>query len=261
MRFLLRPGWLALIVGVLAFAAACYTLLAPWQFGRNAERSAQNEALVAAAAQPPVPLVDLVPAETAIGRDVEWRQVTVSGRYQPDGEVLVRLRVVEGRPAFEVLTPFRTVDGRLVTVDRGYVRPAQGSAPPPYRAPPGDEVTLTARLRLDETDPQGRPVVDIDGRRQVYAADSRLLGTASGLDLEPGYLQLSEGQPGGLGPLPLPEPQAGPFLSYAWQWLTFGVLAIFGLGYFIRLELLQDRQRRRAGRSAAGDQLPDRPAQ
>ncbi len=255
MRFLLRPGWLALIVGVLAFAAACYTLLAPWQFGRNAERNAQNDALVAAAAKPPVPLADVVPAGTVLRRDGEWRQVTVTGSYQPDAEALVRLRLVEGRPAFEVLTPFRAADGRLITVDRGYVRPMQGSAPPPYPAPPGGEVTLTGRLRLDETDPQGRPVVNLDGRRQIYAADSRLLGAATGLDVEPGYLQLSDGQPGGLGALPLPEREAGPYLSYAWQWLTFGVLAIFGLGYFIRLELLQQRERRRARRSAAEDQV------
>ena len=196
-------------------------------------------------------MAGLVPAGAPVGRDVAWRQVTVTGSYQPDADALVRLRVVEGRPAFEVLSAFRAADGRLIMVDRGYVRPVQGSAPPSYPTAPGGEVTLTGRLRLDETDPQGRPVVTIDGRRQVYAADSRLLATATGLDVEPGYLQLNEGQPGVLGALPLPAPEAGPFLSYAWQWLAFGVLAIFGLSYFIRLELLQERERRRARRPAA----------
>ena len=45
MRFLLRPGWIALIVGVLAFVVACYTLLAPWQFGRESEREAAQRAI------------------------------------------------------------------------------------------------------------------------------------------------------------------------------------------------------------------------
>ena len=45
MRFLLRPGWLALTAAVIAFAAACIYLLAPWQFHRSTERDAANAAL------------------------------------------------------------------------------------------------------------------------------------------------------------------------------------------------------------------------
>ena len=33
--FLLRPGWLALFVVVIAFAYLCFTVLAPWQLGKN----------------------------------------------------------------------------------------------------------------------------------------------------------------------------------------------------------------------------------
>ena len=33
--FLLRPQWLALIVVVGAFAYLCFTVLAPWQLGKN----------------------------------------------------------------------------------------------------------------------------------------------------------------------------------------------------------------------------------
>jgi hypothetical protein len=34
-RFLLRPGWIALVIVVVGFAVAAFTLLAPWQFGRE----------------------------------------------------------------------------------------------------------------------------------------------------------------------------------------------------------------------------------
>lgn len=250
MRFLLRPGWVALVLGVIGFALACYTVLAPWQFGRNAERSATNDALLAAVGQPPAPLGTLVPAGTVATGSAQWRLVTLTGSYQPDAEALIRLRVIEGRPAFEVLTPFRTTDGRLVLVDRGYVRPDGGARVPAYSPPPTGEVGLVARIRLDEADPQARGVVDLDGRRQLYAADSQVLAAATGLPLEPGYLQLVDGQPGGLGTLAVPEPDSGPFLSYAWQWLAFGAMAIFGMSYFIRLELLQ-RHRPGRGRRAA----------
>ena len=33
--FLFRPQWLALFVVVIAFAWLCFTVLAPWQLGKN----------------------------------------------------------------------------------------------------------------------------------------------------------------------------------------------------------------------------------
>ena len=37
--FLLRPQWLALYVVVLGFAYLCFTVLAPWQLGKNTTTS------------------------------------------------------------------------------------------------------------------------------------------------------------------------------------------------------------------------------
>jgi cytochrome oxidase assembly protein ShyY1 len=269
-RFLLRPGWLALIAVIVGFAVAAFTLLAPWQFGREAERDAQQRAIDAASATAPVPLDTLVPPGDTVSPADEWRQVLVTGTYLPDAEALVRLRVVDGRPAVEVLTPFRSDDGRLFVVNRGSVTAESGSVVPDYPPPPGGTVALTARLRLDETDPQGRDPIDTDGHRQVYAADSRALAAATGLDPEPGFLQLAPEQPGVLDPLEVAPTTGGgaPFtnLSYALQWLTFGLIALFALAYFVRLELLQrrgagDRKSERAAirRALAGEDEPAEP--
>ena len=71
----------------------------------------------------------------------------------------------------------------------------------------------------------------------------------------PGVVQLAPAQPGVLTPLPVEPPAGGaPFtnFSYALQWLTFGLIALVALGYFIRLEILQRRgarARSRAGRA------------
>ena len=40
--FLLRPAWLALFVVVVAFAYLCFTVLAPWQLGKNTKTSREN---------------------------------------------------------------------------------------------------------------------------------------------------------------------------------------------------------------------------
>ncbi len=254
MRFLLRPGWLALIAVVVGFVIACYALLAPWQFGREDAREAQQRAIDTSYTAAPVPFADLVPPGAGVGPDVAWQRVEVSGTFVPDAEALVRLRVVDGRPAVEVLTPLRTDDGRVLTVDRGSVATGDGRGVPEFASAPAGPVTLVGWLRTDETDPQARPAFTAQGYRQVYAADSRALGAATGLDLVPGHLQLAAGQPGVLTPLAVaPSTGGAPFtnLSYALQWLTFGAIALVALGYFIRLEVLQRRSGSRASIRAA----------
>jgi cytochrome oxidase assembly protein ShyY1 len=266
-RFLLRPGWLAFIALVVGFAVACYTLLAPWQFGREEQREAQERAIATADATPPVPLRELVPAGSAVTPELQWRQVTVTGTYLPDAEAVVRLRTLEGKPAVEVLTPMRLDDGRVVAVDRGLAPVSSG-----YPATPTGPVTVTARLYPDQPDPADRPVVRGEGAPQLYAADSRVLAATVNLDLVPGILLLPAGQPGVLTPIPVGPTvaEAAPFtnFSYALQWLTFGLIALVALGYFIRLEMLQrgrgDRRSRRADvrRALAGDDVTNdgRPA-
>jgi cytochrome oxidase assembly protein ShyY1 len=266
-RFLLRPGWLAFIALVVGFAVACYTLLAPWQFGREEQREAQERAIAAADAAPPVPLAELVPAGAGVGPELEWRKVTVTGTFLPDAEAVVRLRTFDGKPAVEVLTPMRLDDGRVVAVDRGYAPVDGGRAVPAFPAPPTGTVTVTARLRPDQADPSDRPVVRGEGPPQLYAADSRVLGATTGLALVPGILQLPPGQPGVLAPVEVGPTvaSAAPFtnFSYALQWLTFGLIALVALGYFIRLEMLQRRARGRRGargdvrRALAGDEPAD----
>jgi cytochrome oxidase assembly protein ShyY1 len=264
LRFLLHPGWLMVTLVVLAFATACFTLLAPWQFRRHDERSATNAAVRSSFDAAPVPL-------GGPGSDGEWRLVTLSGTYLPEGETLARLRTVLGEPAFEVLTPFRRTDGSVVLVDRGFVRPDGKSAAPAYPPPPAGRVDLVARVRSDETDPQHRDAFSDatnGGRAQVYAVDSRTVAKATGLAIQPGYVQLEAGSPGVLGPLPLPELDAGPFLSYALQWIAFGTMALLAWLYFTWREirpggvLAGDRpQRQSVAAQVAADEAAERAAE
>ncbi|MFF1607039.1 SURF1 family protein [Amycolatopsis sp. NPDC058278] len=240
LRFLLRPGWLALTAVVFTFAVCCFTLLSPWQFSRNTEREQQNAALETSFTAAPVPLAQLLPAGSVPGRYTEWHLVTVTGQYLPDKEVVARLRTVQGEGAFEVLTPMRTTDGTIVLIDRGYVPLDSKSAAPPYPPPPAGTVQVTARVRADETDPKNRDAfadASTGGRLQSYVVDSRVVARAGGLDIRPGYFQLDVGQPGVLGALPLPQTDSGPFLSYALQWIAFGAMALLGWLYFTVREL------------------------
>jgi cytochrome oxidase assembly protein ShyY1 len=253
--FLLRPAWLALFVVVIAFAYLCFTVLAPWQLGKNTKTSRENAQISHSLTADPVPVTTVLPHQDSSAPDAQWRRVTAAGHYLPDAQVLARLRVVDGDPAFEVLTPFAVDGGPVVLVDRGYVRPVQGSRVPTFAPPPAGSVTITARLRDSEPVTQGKDPFRQDGAQQVYSISTVQVSAVTGVPLAGSYLQLVEDQPGGLGVISLPHLDAGPFLSYGIQWIAFGIVAPILLGYFVYAEIRQRRRERAAASDAAGAPL------
>jgi len=254
LAFLLRPGWIALGVAVIAFAYLCFTVLAPWQLGKNTKTSRENQQIEYSLNTPPVPLKTLLPQQDSTAPAAQWRRVTATGHYLPDIQVLARLRVVEGDPAFEVLAPFVVDGGPTVLVDRGYVRPEQGSHVPPIPRPPDQTVTITARLRDSELTAQGKDPFTRDGVQQVYSISTEQVAGLTRVPLAGSYLQLVESQPGGLGVIGIPHLDAGPFLSYGIQWISFGIIAPILLGYFVYAEI---RTRRREKQAAPAPEAPE----
>ena len=76
LAFLLRPSWLALAVVVVAFAYLCFTVLAPWQLGKNTRTSRENNQIAHSLSADPVPLTSLI---SQWNSDDEWRRVTATG--------------------------------------------------------------------------------------------------------------------------------------------------------------------------------------
>jgi len=246
LAFLLRPGWIALILVVIAFTYLCFTVLAPWQLGKNTRTSRENHQIESSLNTPSVPLKTLLPHQDSSAPNQQWRSVTATGHYLPDVQVLARLRVVEGDQAFEVLVPFVVDDGPTVLVDRGYVRPEQGSHVPPIPRPPEGPVSITARLRDSEPLVKDKEPFSRDGVPQVYSINTEQIATLTKVPLAGSYLQLVDNQPGGLGVIGVPHLDAGPFLSYGIQWISFGILAPIGLGYFAYSELRVRRQEKKS---------------
>nr|WP_221247516.1 SURF1 family cytochrome oxidase biogenesis protein [Gordonia humi] len=240
----MKPGWLLLLVFVVAFAAACFAILAPWQLGKNSDTEHRNDLLRAAVDTAPVPLDRLAPPDTPLNPDDEWHEVTLTGRYLPDDQVQLRFRYSEERPAIEALTPFRVQGSdRTILVNRGVVATGPDGQVDVSPPPTGD-VSIQARLRKTQgTSPGKEPRVE-GGVRTAYTIDVAQLSRLTGVGLDPYYLQLSPGQPGALGEIELPQLESGPFLSYGLQWLAFGVMVPLGAAYFIYSEVKARRNRR-----------------
>ncbi len=236
LRAILTPGWLAVIALAMAFAGACWFVLAPWQYHRHEERTALNDQIERALAAPAVPVDVLLTPGAEPPPDTEYRLVTATGRYVPDEQVYVRLRQQNGSAAAEVVLPFQLTDGTRILVDRGYVSNDDVTAGDLPADPPAGELTITGRVSADQPDPSNRPRQEIGGRTDVYGIDSAtLLGDAPGARL--GFVQLVSGSPGVLSEIGVPDRDAGPFLSYSLQWAVFGVVALLAAGFFAYREV------------------------
>jgi surfeit locus 1 family protein len=109
--------------------------LAHWQLGRAQEKEAARAQLEARAKEPPMVLT----AAEARTQDVQWRRVTVRGRFNPAHAVFIDNRVYHGIPGYHVVMPLAIGGGeRYVLVNRGWIAgTGDRSRLPQVRTPAG----------------------------------------------------------------------------------------------------------------------------
>ena len=253
-RFALAPKWIVSHLFVLALIITMINL-GLWQLRRLDDKRARNDKIEAHIAAATVPVTDLVGAddpEAAVG-PVEFRRVTATGRYLADDEVLVRSRSLDGAPGSWVLTPLDLGDGTAVVVNRGWISD-NGSLTrvPSSVAAPSGEVEVTGLLRPSETRGSFGPKDPPTGTLRTLArADVDRLDQQVDAELLPGWIQLVEQDPavGADDPKPVPRPELdeGPHLSYAFQWFFFTSVAVVGYPLILR------RRAREGAIEALGD--------
>jgi cytochrome oxidase assembly protein ShyY1 len=251
-----RRTW-ALIAGVLAMALL-FARLSQWQWDRHEHRDATNAAIRAALAAPPVPLTAVLPAAEPSGggpvpAGVEWRRVTVTGRYDAGHALLVRYRTLDSNPGFEVLAPLATTTD-TVWIDRGWIPAAAGESVQPAVPPvPSGQVQVSGYLRASE--PAAGTPDPGSGSVRTIALPS--LTAWLGRSAYPMYVSATAESPEPANPpkrLPVVELSGGPHVSYAIQWVLFAVLALGGLVKFLGDDLREIEAAGRAPALAAGSE-------
>ncbi|NLE70750.1 MAG: SURF1 family protein [Actinomycetales bacterium] len=248
-------GRAAAVVGVAVLVAAGCVLAGRWQWTRHADRSAEVARVAAHYDAAPVPAEDLLApdgSEAVDVADLAWRPVTLVGRYV--GTALLRNRPTSGTPAVHALGLLEVeggrLDGAVVVLDRGWLPAAEADgADARGPAPPSGTVTVVARLRPAEQ-PSGRDAPAGQVQRivpdEVAAAagtDGHVLGGVYGA------VATEDGAPpAGVQPLPRPEADLGPHLSYAFQWWVFAAGALVGAVVLLR----RDAAEARPGTSGSG---------
>jgi surfeit locus 1 family protein len=232
----LRAPW---GMAVLALAGAVlFAQLGRWQWHRAAEKRGLAAAF-AAGSVPAIPLGAL--STSTLPR---YTQVSVRGVYYAEHQFLLDNIVDQGRPGYEVLTPLRLVDGRILLVNRGWLPLPQGrrDALPDVTLTAGDPVEVSGRL-------DALPVAALASGTVPPSNDSiwpkrtsfpkmAQLGAALKAPVEAQQLLLSADQ--ALGYRRDWHPASTGFgperhLSYAIQWWGLGALSLF-LFFFLNIK-------------------------
>src|SRR5215210_696091 len=122
MRVVLRPRWLVgTIIAVLL--VVLFVNLGFWQLRRLDEKRDRNAAIEERSTQAVRPIDELVDSEAGFDDvgDLVYRRASARGRYDPEGQVEIRSRSLDGRPGLWVVTPLRLDDGTALAVNRGFV--------------------------------------------------------------------------------------------------------------------------------------------
>lgn len=218
------------VVSVAVIVAATCVGLGLWQLRRLEERRALNAAIERGRARDPVVLTT-----AGGGSEVQpYTAVRASGAFDPEHEVLVYGRSLDGSSGHHVVTPLVFDDGTAVLVVRGWVPFGHQTAPVTEAAPPTGELTIRGFLVPDEGD--GATVPDANGLTRRL--DVQGIRSTLPYPVLPLAIQLTEQarpQASDLPvPIPPPELSEGPHLSYAIQWFSFAAVTLAGAVILLR---------------------------
>ncbi len=209
--------------------------LSRWQFERAAHKRALEARYEESAGLAPAELASVDFSAGAEG--LRYLRVRARGRFDPPGaHFLVDNRVLRGVPGYWVVSPFRLegAGAPAVLVARGWLPAGGDRSRLPAVPPPAPGVAgITGRLVPDSSD-----AIELSDRtvagpvwQNVKVAE---MSDALGFGLLPMVLVL-DSPAGGLEPIGgRPDFKAANSVVYAWQWLSFALLAA---GLYVGLNL------------------------
>lgn len=239
-KYCFKPGLLGTLVT--AIGVGVFASLALWQLGRADERR-ELAALIQARME--LPAFEYTGQSVNLGT-MEYRRVQLKGRYEERGQILLDNTVMEGKPGYQVITPFRLESKGMVLVDRGWIPQGRTRSDIPDVAVPDQRLDIAGQIGLHRSKPVvggDIPVLD-DGVRWTYV-NGELYRERFGYELPDFVIRLDADSPSGFEREAFAfEDKAGMHIGYAIQWAAFGVIALgtwVGLA-FRRRETNQDSE-------------------
>jgi surfeit locus 1 family protein len=204
-----------------------FIALGRWQWGRAEQKQELWDAFARSAD------AARTPDERPLEAWPRYQHVKLTGSWQPARQFLLDNRIVDSAAGYETLTPFELSDGRLLLVNRGWLRfnGHREQLPDVSMAPAAGAVTIQGRLdNLPSPGlASGRAAPPLTGawpRLTSYPSMSEL-GAALGARLETRIVLLDANEPQGYVRRWQP-PGVSPdtHWSYAIQWWCFAALLL-----------------------------------
>ena len=234
LQTLRQPKWIAATVLVITLAAL-FVGLGMWQLDRLEQRQALNQVGEERMSQEATHLQ--LALEEAGGKieALQYRNVYLTGVFDPSEEVLIRSQVELGQAGFHVITPLVTDEGWAVLVNRGWVPLGMDTPPVGSRPEPGRQ-RVEGWVQLSQVRPALAPE-DLRGEQPVFnRVDIGRIGEQTPYDLAAVYV-VAAGEEGVELPVPVDPPDftnEGSHLAYAVQWFGFAAVGLVGFYFLLR---------------------------
>lgn len=242
------PRWVGAHLGIVLLVVL-FVLLGRWQWhaGHRVEPLAAGQL---SAWRRPVPIADVISAETGLDGSRAGQAVEVTGSYDAARQLLVPGRALNGRTGYYVVAPLVTGPGKAVVVNRGWLA---GAAPQAAPAPPAGRLTVVGWAAEPEsatgvvsqngiTEPA--PTASATGAGQVGVISPAQLVNRWPYHLPDAYVSATDpaSAAGGLTAVPAPLPAHGTTwdllnIGYAFQWCLFAVVLVGWYTLHLRREL------------------------
>jgi surfeit locus 1 family protein len=246
-RRLFNRRWLATTLLVI-LAVGVMIRLGVWQLDRLHQRRAFNARVEAQIAQPELDLnASTTGAELA---SMEYRKVSVKGKYIPSGEVALRNQAWQNQIGVHLITPLKiTGTDRIVLVDRGWISYEDFSSGDWSKFSEPGMVEVHGVIRNTQQKPRfsfglfSNPSSG-QGTLPVWSfIDIPAISDYISMSLLPIYVQQAP-DPAWTGlpyrSQPDLELTEGPHMGYALQWFSFAALLGLGYPFYVRHEESND---------------------
>lgn len=219
----------AFILLCIFLSCGMFVSLGFWQLDRAAEKRALAAAYQQAQVAEPTALTEVaaLPAEALARELLPNQRLQLQGSFLDEISFLVLYQFFQGRPGYELVTPFQPANGSdLILVSRGWIGPGADGGMPEIPAVDPDQ-TLIAQVHIPAGEIPAGEVTDTSWpvrlpRLNVDQA-SRLLGEP----VFPYVLRLESGQPGVLNRhWSLPDFSTRSHYAYTAQWFGLAMLVL-----------------------------------
>lgn len=229
-------------VGLLALLVLLPVLigLGRWQWQKGESRAAQ-QALQEARHGEAILTLPPTPLSRAAAESLQYRRLTLTGRFLPERQFLLDNRVHRQRAGFHVITPFRP-DGStaVVLINRGWLPAAAEHRTRPQFATPDQPLELSGSVvlpprRFFSLSTSGNTPGWQDGAWPVWQhLELETFAALSRLEVQPLIVQLAPEAPGGfVRDWPRPDQRMERHYAYALQWFAFAFTAFAIWLYFL----------------------------